>query len=89
MDHYWPPGRGHEDPRKCRGPLHPRKWASAAGAGVGLYVGRHPGEPVTDDYPGQPPFAFTGGTIERVAVDVSGEPFMDLAREAQLMVMRE
>jgi hypothetical protein len=24
-------------------------------AGAGLYVGRHPGEPVTDDYPGQPP----------------------------------
>ena len=27
-----------------------------------LYVGRHSGEPVTDDYPGQAPYAFTGGT---------------------------
>jgi arylsulfatase A-like enzyme len=58
-------------------------------AGAGLYVGRHPGEPVTDDYPGSPPYSFTGGTIDRVAVDVSGEPFVDLEREAQLMIMRE
>ncbi|HTT92993.1 MAG TPA: arylsulfatase [Acidimicrobiales bacterium] len=58
-------------------------------AGSGLFVGRHSGEPVTDDYPGQPPYAFTGGTIDRVAVDVSGEPFIDLEREAQLMIMRE
>ena len=60
-----------------------------AAAGAGLYVGRHAGEPVTDDYPGQPPYGFTGGTIDRVAVDVSGEPFIDLEREAQLMIMRE
>ena len=52
-------------------------------------MGRHSGEPVTDDYPGQPPYTFTGGTIDRVAVDVSGEPFIDLEREAQLMIMRE
>ena len=58
-------------------------------AGAGLFVGRHPGEPVTDDYPGSPPYTFTGGTIDRVAVDVSGEPFVDLEREAQLMIMRE
>ena len=58
-------------------------------AGAGLYVGRHPGEPVTDDYPGQPPHTFTGGTIDRVAIDVSGEPYVDLEREAQLMIMRE
>ena len=58
-------------------------------AGSGLFVGRHSGEPVTDDYPGQPPYTFTGGTIDRVAVDVSGEPFVDLEREAQLMIMRE
>ena len=40
------------------------------------------GEPITDDYPGEPPYAFTGGTINRVAVDVSGEPYVDLEREA-------
>ncbi|RZU11244.1 arylsulfatase [Kribbella rubisoli] len=58
-------------------------------AGSGLYVGRHGGEPITDDYPGEPPHYFTGGTINRVAVDVSGEPYMDLEREAALMLMRE
>jgi hypothetical protein len=41
---------------------------------VGLCVGRDGGEPVTDDYPGALPWRFTGGTIKRVAVDVSGEP---------------
>ncbi len=39
----------------------------------GLYVGRDSGEPVTDDYPGASPHRFTGGTIKRVAVDVSGD----------------
>jgi arylsulfatase A-like enzyme len=58
-------------------------------AGSGLYVGRNPGEPVTQDYPGQPPHAFTGGTIDRIAIDVSGEPYHDLEREAALMLMRE
>ncbi|MEU4293565.1 arylsulfatase [Kribbella sp. NPDC026596] len=58
-------------------------------AGSGLYVGRHSGEPITDDYPGEPPHRFTGGTINRIAVDVSGEPYLDLEREAALMLMRE
>ena len=58
-------------------------------AGRGPDVGRDAGEPVTDDYPGEPPYAFTGGTINRVAVDVSGEPYVDLEREAALMLMRE
>jgi hypothetical protein len=44
---------------------------------------------VTDDYPGERPYAFTGGTIMRVAVDVSGEPYVDLEREAAGMLMRE
>ena len=58
-------------------------------AGEGLCVGRDGGEPVTDDYPGEAPWAFTGGTIKRVAVDVSGEPFVDLEREAPAMMMKE
>ena len=45
-------------------------------AGEGLCVGRDSGEPVTDDYPGARPHTFTGGTINRVAVDVSGEPYI-------------
>ena len=31
---------------------------------------------------------FTGGTINRLAIDVSGEPYLDLEREAALMLMR-
>jgi arylsulfatase len=58
-------------------------------AGSALYVGRHGGEPVTDDYPGDAPYTFTGGTIDRVAVDVSGDLYIDLEREAALMLMRE
>ena len=58
-------------------------------AGSGLCIGRDPGEPITDDYPGEPPYRFTRGTINRVAVDVSGDPFVDLEREAELMLMRE
>jgi hypothetical protein len=55
----------------------------------GLCVGRDSGEAVTSDYPGQHPHAFTGGTIKRVAVDVSGDPYLNLEREAQAMLARE
>ncbi len=58
-------------------------------AGEGLAIGRDVGDPVTDDYPGERPYPFTGGTIKRVAVDVSGEPYIDLEREAAGMLMRE
>jgi arylsulfatase A-like enzyme len=58
-------------------------------AGEGLAIGRDVGDPVTGDYPGERPYRFTGGTIHRVAVDVSGEPYIDLEREAQGMLMRE
>jgi arylsulfatase A-like enzyme len=57
--------------------------------GEGLCVGRDSGAGVTDDYPGVLPWPFTGGTIKRVAVDVSGDPYIDLEREAQAMLMRE
>ena len=58
-------------------------------AGEGLCVGRDSGAAVTDDYAGEAPYRFTGGTINRVAVDVSGEPYLDLEREAQAMMSRE
>jgi arylsulfatase len=58
-------------------------------AGEGLCVGRDGGEAVTDDYPNESPHRFTGGTIKRVAVDVSGDPYVDLEREAQAMLARE
>jgi arylsulfatase len=58
-------------------------------AGEGLTIGRDGGEPVTGDYPGEEPWSFHGGSIKRVAVDVSGEPYMDLEREAVAMLARE
>ena len=57
--------------------------------GEGLNVGKDPGEPVTADYPGSNPFPFTGGTIAKAIVDVSGEPFIDLEKEAIAMMARE
>ena len=58
-------------------------------AGAPLLVGRHGGEPVTDDYPGERPWAFAGGTIKQVIVDVSGEHYIDLEKEAVAMMSRE
>ena len=58
-------------------------------AGEGLCIGRDGAAGVTSDYPGDSPWRFTGGTIRRVAVDVSGEQYIDLEREAQAMLMRE
>jgi arylsulfatase len=58
-------------------------------AGEGLCIGRDGGAGVTDDYPGTEPWRFTGGTIQRVGVDVSGDPYVDVEREAAAMLMRE
>jgi len=57
--------------------------------GEGLNVGQDPGEPVTSDYAGARPYEFTGGTIKQVIVDVSGEHFIDIEREAVAMMKRE
>ncbi len=58
-------------------------------AGEGLNVGREGGEAVTDDYPGDAPWAFVGGRIKKVIVDVSGQPFVDLANEARMALARD
>ena len=58
-------------------------------AGAGLYVGRHGGEPLTEDYPGAAPYRFTCGTLNQVAVDVSGEPYVDLEREAETLLRNQ
>ena len=78
----------HGDIKVGEGRIHtqPGKFSIA---GEGLCVGRDSGEPVTSDYPGEEPHRFSGGTINRVAVDVSGEPYVDLEREAVAMMSRE
>jgi arylsulfatase A-like enzyme len=58
-------------------------------AGSALYVGRQPGEPVTDDYPGESPHEFTGGTLRLVAVNVSGKPFTDLEHHAVMLLKHQ
>jgi arylsulfatase len=55
----------------------------------GLCIGRDSGEAVTDDYPGAAPHRFMGGTIDRVAVDVTGEPYVDLEHAAVAALMRD
>ena len=69
----------HQDPARR---VRDRRRRACTSAGT-------PARPITEDYPGESPYAFTGGTINRVAVDVSGEPYVDLEREAALMLMRE
>lgn len=47
-------------------------------AGGGVSVGRNTGQAVSSAY--RAPFAFTGGTIADVTVDVSGEPYLDVEK---------
>ena len=55
--------------------------------GEGLCVGRDSASPVSPDY--APPFTFTGGTIDRVVVDVAGEPFVDHEKEVMGWIMKD
>jgi arylsulfatase A-like enzyme len=57
--------------------------------GEGFMVGRCAGAPVTPDYPGVHPWAFTGGTIQKVVVDLSGEHYVDLEMEAAAAMKRD
>jgi len=55
--------------------------------GDGLCVGRDSGSPVSPDY--SAPFHFTGGAIERVVIDVSGEHYVDHEKEVAAWIMRD
>nr|WP_281171022.1 arylsulfatase [Glycomyces tenuis] len=56
-------------------------------AGDGLSIGRDSGSPVSPDY--RPPNGFTGGTIDRVIVDVAGDPFIDHEKEVLAYLARD
>jgi arylsulfatase len=58
-------------------------------AGEGLNIGKDSAEPVTDDYAGEMPWPFVGGTIIQAQIDVSGTPFVDLAAEAAAAFARD
>ena len=57
--------------------------------GEGLNIGRDGGAPVTGDYPGSRPWAFSGGMIKQVVVDVSGEEYRDSELEVRAMMSRD
>jgi len=56
-------------------------------AGAGITVGRNGGSGVARCY--TPPFAFSGGTIAQVNVDLSGRPYEDLEKEFSLAFARD
>jgi arylsulfatase A-like enzyme len=47
-------------------------------AGEGINAGRDAGQPVSSEY--EPPFEFRGGTLHRVVLERSDDPFVDLER---------
>src|SRR6476661_6198105 len=53
--------------------------ASFGLSGGGVAVGRNTGQAVSSSY--KAPYPFTGGTIAKVVVDISGTPYLDLERE--------
>jgi hypothetical protein len=55
--------------------------------GDGICVGRDSASPVTPKY--RSPFRFTGGTIDKVVVDVSGEHFVDHEAQVRAWLMRD
>ncbi len=55
--------------------------------GDGLCVGRDGNSPVSPEY--RSPFRFTGGTIDRVVVDVSGDHYVDHEKEILAYVARD
>ncbi len=48
-------------------------------AGAGIKVGSNPGQAVCGAY--RAPYPFTGGTIAKGVIDVSGSPYLDVERE--------
>jgi len=57
--------------------------------GDGICVGRDSASPVTSDYADRGDFAFTGGTIDKVVVDVSGEHFVDHEAQVRAWLLKD
>ncbi|MUM16052.1 arylsulfatase [Mycobacterium sp. CBMA271] len=56
-------------------------------AGASLSVGRNSGSGVSSAY--KSPYAFTGGTIAQVVVDISGEPYENLERKLAIAFAKD
>ena len=57
--------------------------------GDGICVGRDSASPVTPDYADRGTFAFTGGTIDKVVVDVTGEHYVDHEAQVRAWLMKD
>ena len=56
-------------------------------AGASVQVGRNGGQPVCGGY--RAPFGFTGGTIAKVVLDISGTPYIDRERELAIAFAKD
>lgn len=56
-------------------------------AGASLSIGRNSGSAVSSDY--KAPYAFTGGTIAQVVVDISGEPYENLEKKLAIAFAKD
>ncbi|MDT5093610.1 MAG: hypothetical protein QOH60_2973 [Mycobacterium sp.] len=56
-------------------------------AGASLSVGRNAGSAVSSSF--KAPYAFTGGTIKQVVVDISGQPYQDVEKELALAFAKD
>ncbi|MGV0834169.1 sulfatase-like hydrolase/transferase [Mycolicibacterium thermoresistibile] len=63
---------------------HPANFGLAGG---GIAVGRNTGQPVSTAY--RAPFEFTGGSIAKVIVDISGTPYRDVEKEVAMAFSRD
>ena len=64
----------------------PNITSNSSGCG-GVSVGRNPGQPVSTSY--QAPFEFTGGSITKVVVDVSGAPYIDAEKQSAVAFAKD
>ena len=55
--------------------------------GDGICVGRDGASPVTPAYP--PPYRYSGGTVDRVIVDLSGDRYVDHEAQVRAWLMRD
>ena len=55
--------------------------------GEGLTVGRDSSDPVTKEY--GPPFAFTGGRIKVVEINIGDDVYLDLERDFHAAMSRD
>ncbi|OHU77509.1 arylsulfatase [Mycobacteroides chelonae] len=56
-------------------------------AGASLSIGRNSGSAVSSEY--KAPYAFTGGTIAQVVVDISGEPYENLEKKLAIAFAKD